>query len=348
MSSNIAIRKNLCSIILAAGYGTRMEPLSSSIPKPLLPILGKPLINIIIKKLLRAGSSSVHVNIHHLAESFSQNVVDQEWPVTFHIEDQILDTGGGIGNMAKYLKAYELILIHNGDIISNIDFAPAIDFHIKQKALATMILIGAKETDHKTTPEKSKINPGKLSRSAPPPDVYISEKAEVLNIGTKGWDNETAIRCAGYTGMAILSREALEFFPGDRKIGFVEILLKMIKNKAGSVTGYIATGMKDRILWSDIGSPENYLDLHKIILTKQALFDPEIAPPGIPLHVGADTVIASDTLWKGFLEVGNKAKIEDNCELENCVVLPETIVQSGTNFKNCILFPEGQIHVKGL
>jgi NDP-sugar pyrophosphorylase family protein len=148
--------------------------------------------------------------------------------------------------------------------------------------------------------------------------------------------------------MAILSREALKFFPGDRKIGFVEILLKIIKSKAGSVAGYIATGMTDRILWSDIGSPENYLDLHKRILTKQALFDPEIAPPGMPLHVGPNTVIASDTSWKGFLEVGAGARIGQNCELENCVVLPGTIVQSGANFKNYILFPEGQIHVKGL
>ena len=264
-------RNKFCGVILAAGYGTRMKPLSSAIPKPLLPVLGIPLINIIIKKLIRSGCSSVHINIHHLAESFNQDIVDPELPVTFHVEDQILDTGGGIGNMAEALKAYELILIHNGDIISNLTFAPAIDFHINQKALVTMILTGVKEIDYKTAPAQSKINPGDSSVCMPPPDVYLSEKMEVVGIGTKEMDSTTPFRCAGYTGMAILSREALKFFPADRKIGLIKILLKMIKNKTGSVAGYTAIGTPGRILWSDIGSPENYLNLHKRILKTRLL-----------------------------------------------------------------------------
>lgn len=335
-------------MILAAGHGTRMEPLSTYIPKPLLPILGKPLINIIIKKLLRTGSSSIHVNIHHLAELFSRNIVDPEWPVTYHTEAQILDTGGGIGNMANTLKAYELILIHNGDIISNIDFTAAIDFHLGHKALATMILAGAEEMDQEFAPGQPEDNPVKSARTMPPPAVDISVKMEILNIGTKKTDDPAAFKRAGYTGMAILSREALKFFPVDRKIGFIEILLEMIRSKTGSVAGYIADDTIDRILWSDIGSPETYLDLHRRILTKQAFFDPEAAPPGIPLHVDPDTVIASGTSWKGFLEVGCRAEIEHDCELENCVVLPDTTVQKGARLKNCILFPKGQINVKGL
>ncbi len=348
MNNNNFKRKKICGVILAAGYGTRMKPLSTFIPKPLLPVLGKPLINILIKKLLRAGSSSVHVNIHHLAELFNRNIVDPEWPVTYHIEDQILDTGGGIGNMANSLNAYELILIHNGDIISNIDFTPAIDFHLRHKSLATMILTETKETDQEFAPGQREDNHGKPARTTPPSAVDISEKMEILNIGTKKTDDPAALKRTGYTGMSILSREALKFFPGDKKIGFIEILLEMIRNKAGKISGYMADDATDRILWSDIGSPETYLDLHKRILLKQAFFDPEIAPSGIPLHVGPDTVIASGTSWKGFLEVGGRAKIEHDCELENCVVLPETTVQKGTRLKNCILFPEGQINVKGL
>lgn len=283
----------------------------------------------------------MHVNTHHLSESFDKGLISPDLPVTFHTEDRILDTGGGIGNMAGSLDNCELILIHNGDIISNIDYAPAIDFHQKQNALITLILTESGGNNGKEVSVKSTL-------STPPPRIEISDKMRVVGIRTKSPDNSASAKLAGYTGMAILSREALRFFPSGKNIGLIEILLEIIKKNAGRISGYIAGSLTEGILWSDIGSPESYLELHRRILTGQVTFDPEVVPPAIPLHTGPNAVIARDTSWRGFLEIGSGAVIEQNCELENCVILPETIVKRGTKIKNCILFPEGQLEAKGL
>lgn len=345
MKNNRIIKDKLCGVILAAGYGRRMAPLSSFMPKPLLPVLGKPLINTIAKKLIRSGASSLHVNTHHLSESFDEGAISPDLPVTFHTEDRILDTGGGIGNMADSLNNFELILIHNGDIISNIDYAPAIDFHQNQNALITLILTENGENNGKKSRKEVSVKPALFS---PPPQIEISDKMRIVGIRSKRRDESDSIRLAGYTGMAILSREALRFFPSGRNIGLIEILLEIIKKNEGRISGYIAGSPTQGILWSDIGSPESYLELHRRILIEQVIFDPEIVPPALPLHSGPNAEIARDTTWRGFLEIGSGAVIEQNCELENCVILPETIVKRGTKVKNRILFPEGQLEAKGL
>lgn len=322
-------KANLCGVILAAGYGERMRPITDTIPKPLIPVMGRPLLDIVAAKLVRSGAVSLHANIHHLPEMFSGSGSETGIPVTFHREEMILGTGGGVGNMKKDLENYHLILLHNADVISDIEFQPAIDFHLREKALFTMIL-AAGENGPDAAGE------GTL----PPPSVYISGSSRVMEIGAEPGGES---RPAGYTGMAVLSREALEYFPAGRKAGLVGVLRKMINRKEGLVAGYLAPAEGKVPQWAEIGTPSAYLNLHRRILMDRTRFDPALEPPPLPLHVGPGARIGKDTRWTGFLEVGGNAEVGEGSVLKNCVVLPETKVERETEAEYSILFPDGVV-----
>ncbi len=330
-----------CGVILAAGFGKRMRPLSSLVPKPLLPVLGKPLLEIIIKKILRSEARSVHVNLHHLAESFGRLDLPSGGTVRFHRENRILGTGGGIGNMAGDLAENDLILLHNGDVISNIEYAPAIDFHLAQGQLITMILAGDGKPYRKRRRADSLIK----APQAPPPSVLFHDNGDILGIGRPSEIVAAGGLISGYTGMSILSAEALRFFPTGRNYGLVEVILSLVERGGGKVKGIRSEEFAGDISWAEIGTPAGYLALHQRILEGKERFDPLLAPPALPLNIDPETSIAPDVEWQGFLQAGKGSVIEEGCRLENCLVLSKTTVESGTKASYCIFFDDRRIEV---
>jgi mannose-1-phosphate guanylyltransferase len=298
-------------IILAAGMGTRMLPLTEIVPKPLLPVAGVPLVEIAAKKLLASGASSLHINLFHLGGSIREFCESAGWPVKFHEEAELLDTGGGIGNMAGDLGDADHVLLHNGDVIASFGYLEALRQHIDTGALVTMLL----------------MKPEKGGRT-PPPAVTVSPVGEVLDIGSGGE--------MGYTGMAVLSQEALGYFPAEKK-GLVPVLLGMAAERPGAVRGFDASRL-DECLWGEIGSPSSYIDLHRRILLERAVFDPAIAPPPMPLRTGEGSSIDPGARWSGFLDIGDGARIEKSAFLEDCIVLGGAVVAEGTAKDSAIFY----------
>jgi NDP-sugar pyrophosphorylase family protein len=310
-------------IILAAGIGKRMQPLTSILPKPLLPILGTPLFEITAVKLMRSGVSSIHSNLYHLADHIEEFAAARDWPLTFHRENSLLGTGGGIGNMASDLAAFENILLHNGDIVSNVDLPSVLSFHRARGALVTMI----------------------LSSSVLPASVTYTSRGEIVSIGDRANRTDPDQRDLGYTGMAVISHRALDYFPNNERIGLVEILLRIIGERPGTVMGFDASSAGTGCSWGEIGTPAGYLDIHRRILKEKVRFDPLLEPSVLPLHVGRNARISRGVTWHGFLEVGPGAVIESNASLEDCVVLEGTTVPANSVYTESILFPGGVIEV---
>ncbi len=115
------------AMIFAAGLGTRLKPLTDTMPKALVPIAGKPLIQHVSEKLAAAGFDDLVVNVHHFADMIDfwcHAAQMQSNAMTFSISDErreLLETGGGIRHAAPLLKDAERFLIHNVDILSNVD-----------------------------------------------------------------------------------------------------------------------------------------------------------------------------------------------------------------------------------
>jgi len=134
------------AMILAAGLGTRLRPLTESTPKALVEVNGRSILEIIILRLKKYGFEDIIVNVHHhytqVMDFLNSN---DNFGINIQISDesdQILDTGGGIKKASWFLDGNEPFLVHNVDVISNIDLKEVYDFHCKHKALATLVVKG--------------------------------------------------------------------------------------------------------------------------------------------------------------------------------------------------------------
>lgn len=133
------------ALIFAAGKGTRLRPLTDTMPKALVPVGGKPMLEHVILKLKAAGFDRIAINIHHLGEQILDFLrANQNFGVEIYISDErdyLLDTGGGIKKAEPFLRGNEPFLVHNVDILSNIDLLKLYQLHLDNpKALATLLV----------------------------------------------------------------------------------------------------------------------------------------------------------------------------------------------------------------
>lgn len=131
------------AMIFAAGLGTRLKPLTDNTPKALLPINGKPMLEHVILKLKDAGFHQIVINVHHLGDQIIDFLAaNNNFGIQIHISDErdyLLDTGGGIKHAASFLQGNEPFLIHNVDIISNIDPPCALQSSCRDKSAGDII-----------------------------------------------------------------------------------------------------------------------------------------------------------------------------------------------------------------
>jgi NDP-sugar pyrophosphorylase family protein len=129
-------------MILAAGLGTRLRPLTLTTPKPLVEVGGEPLVYRSLRMLARAGVRDVVVNLHHLGEKIEADLGTGErfgLRITYSREPVILGSGGGIKAAERHLTGGPFFVV-NGDALLDLDLAAVLDFHRRKGALATMVL----------------------------------------------------------------------------------------------------------------------------------------------------------------------------------------------------------------
>ena len=129
------------ALVLAAGLGTRLKGLTSNKPKALVELNGKPLLEHIITRLVGFGFTEIVVNVHHYAEQIITFLNNHSFGVTISVSDEsakLLDTGGAILKAKPFLMGNEPFLVHNVDIVSDIDLAHLMDTHAHFKPMATL------------------------------------------------------------------------------------------------------------------------------------------------------------------------------------------------------------------
>ena len=130
------------AMIFAAGLGTRLRPLTDTMPKALVPVDGKPLLHHLLSKLQKAGCTHAVINVHHHAEQIIKYVEQHDYGMRIEISDEsnmLLDTGGGLRKAGSLLDGDEPILVHNVDILSNLDFDLLLQAH-NPDSLATVVV----------------------------------------------------------------------------------------------------------------------------------------------------------------------------------------------------------------
>jgi NDP-sugar pyrophosphorylase family protein len=132
------------AMIFAAGLGTRLKPITDNLPKALVPIAGKPLLEHLILKLKDSGFDEIIVNVHH----FPDRIIDflkekNNFGIRIEVSDEremLLDTGGGIRNAAWFFDDGKPFLVHNVDILSNVDLKALVHQHLRTNSLATLVV----------------------------------------------------------------------------------------------------------------------------------------------------------------------------------------------------------------
>lgn len=216
------------AIILGAGLGTRLLPLTENTPKPLLPIAGKPCINYIIEHLKRFGINNIAINTHHASEKI-QNTLKDGSPLGVKIfyshEENLLGSAGAIKRIENFFNK-ETFILYNGDVLCNCDIQKAIDFHKKSGNIVTLILIDDNYCR----------------------DIEINEKNEIINI--KKSDNDNVFT---YSGIQIIEPEIFRHIPKDGASSIISIYTELIK-KGIKINGFLS----DDCYWRDIGTIESY------------------------------------------------------------------------------------------
>lgn len=132
------------ALIFAAGLGTRLKPLTDTMPKALVPINGKPLLELVLRKLIASGFDEIIINVHHFADQIIDFVKqNNSFGVRIEISDErdaLLETGGGIKKASWFFDDGEPFLVHNVDILSNIDLKELYDYHLSHNGIATVVV----------------------------------------------------------------------------------------------------------------------------------------------------------------------------------------------------------------
>jgi len=216
------------ALILAAGLGTRLKPLTDTTPKALIPYRGKPLIVHQIEKLKSSGINEIVINVYHLKEQMISFFNSNFFGVRIHIsnEDEILGTGGGIINTEKYFKNEEYFLVVNADIISDID----IKSFTKNHSLSKLAILAVQKRN--------------TSR-------YLEFDKKMNFIGRAN-ENTNKDNLFAFNGMHIISNKIFDLGYKPEFKDIIDIYVEAKKN-GRLIQGY-DTGS---VTFKDIGKPEN-------------------------------------------------------------------------------------------
>lgn len=221
------------AFILGAGLGTRLRPLTNNIPKPLLPLGGRPMITYAMEHLRAVGVKRFIINTHHCPDKYQEAFPDGNWqgiPITFRHEPVLLDTAGGIKNIEDLIAEDERILVYNGDIITNLPLAPLIDRHFELQTQVTLSL-------------RSR---GPLLNVNIDSNGFISDMRNTLH--------NPGIQSCLFAGIYIMETTFLRRLTAGKIESVVLPLIESIRNHPYSVGGIVI----DDGFWYDLGTIEEY------------------------------------------------------------------------------------------
>ncbi len=284
-------------MILAAGLGTRLRPLTDEVPKPLLSVAGRPLLGNVILNLRAAGVTEIAVNTHHLPEQIEKFVADlpDAGGVRLFHEPEILGTGGALVNAKEFLSGGQFFLLHNGDALTDLDLTRLTSAHEGSGALATMVLTGGHENV-----------------------VRVSAEDIVLDIlGKTGAAETPGSRSLTYTGIAALSPRIFDYLPPEGPASLTAALIAALAAEPGCIRALAP----EKLYWNDVGTPERYLAAHADLLLNDTLSLPDADSGFTPLvEQGSDRLFyrvktgslshvvmlapPEDPDWARYLEIG--------------------------------------------
>lgn len=327
------------AMVLAAGKGTRLFPLTGVIPKPLAPVADKPVMQHIFELLARAEANEVHVNVHYLADAILGRYGERArlggTQIHFHREKMLMGTAGGVKRVSEAVGFEEAFVVIMGDTLTDVDLRELLTFHKRKGAAATLALMRVEDTSEYGVAE-------------------LDAEKNILSFQEKP-DPHEAVSNLANTGIYVLEPEVLEeYVPEDTFFDFAEDVFPALLAADEKVVGY-----EGDFYWSDIGTLESYRTAQRdALLGRVAVQVPGeqwgkglwvgerawIHPSAygrIEGHavVGAGAMIGRRASLRGVVAVGDDCRISEDATVKQSVLLPGSSVGSGAYLEECIVGP---------
>ena len=300
------------AIILSAGYGTRLWPLTEDRTKPAIPILGKPLVGYVAEYIASYGFNDIVVNLHHRPESVRAALGDgSKFGVKLHYVEEpvILGTSGALDNTREYFE-HETFLAINGKIITDIDLNAALETHRNTNALATLVLLRNEKRERFSIVN---VEQGRVTGFGGMPEL-TSEPEPLMFTGIQLLEP----RIFDYIPRSVFSHSTSDVYP------------KAIAN-GETIAAHVAHGT-----WRELSTLKRYLDISVELLRERG----EQYSAGKGCTIASTATVADSVLWDN-VTVSDKARVHlcvladgvrlaEAEEIENAIVVRRELVEGKT------------------
>lgn len=317
------------AVVMAGGEGTRLRPLTTHRPKPLAPVLTKPIMEHIVLLLKKHGITEIVVTLHYLADEIEGYFGDgSEWGVQLYysVEDSPLGTAGSVKQAEQYLKDDTFVIV-SGDALTDINLTQAIDFHRTSQAQATIILSHVP-------------NPLEFGVVITDDDGHIRRFLEKPSWGEVFSDTVN-------TGMYILEPSVFDYMEPGRSFDWSQDIFPKMLAENRALFGYV---MSD--YWCDVGNLTQYREAQYTVLdgrtgvvvpgTEQMGIwvgdncriapDAQIAPPAV---LGRNVKVASGAQVGPYSVIGDNAIIEEGASVQRSILWDSVYVGAGSHLSGC-------------
>lgn len=297
-------------IIMAGGFGTRIRPLTMSIPKPILPLLNRPILERIIVHLRKNGFEDIIMLLYfqpEIIKNYFGDGTDFGVKITYVVPSEDYGTAGACKIAEEYLDENERVLVISGDLLTDYDLKSMLSFHETKNALATIGLTRV------TDPLQFGI-------------VICNENSRIVKFLEKPTWGEVFSDTIN-TGIYLLEKEVFDYIPKGRSYDFSKDLFPKLLSDGKPLYGYVGRGY-----WRDIGDPDAYRFAHYDVLDGKVniyIDGTKLDLVGRDVRIGEDAKIGSDVDFKGTVIIGKNSVIDDSCKIyrscigNNCVIETE-------------------------
>lgn len=303
-------------IILAGGFATRLRPLSYTKPKPLFPVLGKPVIDWIIEKVVEVAEPVISARY---LSSMIRSHVASKWGGRVRIveEDRPLGDGGAVVNVVKSLGVKGAITVANGDVFTDISIKDVWEFHKRKGAAVTLALV--------------EVPPEEVSRFG---IALLEDDGRIARFVEK--PKEPVGSNLANAGVYIFEPEAVAEFP-EPNAGELKIARHIIPRlmEKFDIYGYVHKG-----LWFDIGTHIDYLKANFAALDKCGSCRPT-APSGVkiipPVYIGEDVAIGPGSVVGPYAVIGRGSKLGPSVRIKESVLMDGVVAEAGAYIAKSII-----------
>ncbi len=307
------------AVIMSGGFGTRLRPLTCNIPKPMVPMMNKPMMQHIVDLLKKHGITEIVSTLFYQPEIITGYFGDgTKFGIKMQYRKAEADygTAGSVRNAADFLD--ERFIIISGDVLTDFDLTKAIEFHEQKKAKATLVLTRA------TNPLAFGVvitdNGGKITRFLEKPS-WGEVFSDTIN-----------------TGIYIIEPEVLKLIPYQKEFDFSKNLFPAMLEQDMGLYGYIAEGY-----WRDVGNLNEYQEAHLDALDDEVDLVHEGNMVG-SAFVGSNTMIetAIENL-QGKVLIGKNCKIGKNAKIIKSVIGNDCIIDDGAVIRNSVIWSDSTV-----